>query len=299
MAGSDMEKQRSRERTDMSRSNNVLPGGVSVNIQHGRRTPRVIKAFTSDRALWIGSPVFILLVWEAVTRFGLVPPLVLLAPTAILRTLFGLITSGELLPHIGFSLFRSLLGFIVGSTLGILLGLMMGWSRFVNNVLDIPFNIFRAIPKAALIPVFIVWFGIGEFPKILLLSLTNFVMCVINTTAGVRSVDMTMIKAARSLGAKSKDILWEVVLPAASPMIFAALRVGVVFSLVMLVIVEMTAAEKGLGAFIIESQRLFYIDKMFAGIVTMAVFAFTLDVIVKKIGERALKWHKGIGVDKG
>lgn len=283
----------------MAKLNNLLTVEVLVNKKLRRWASPVIKAFTSGRVVWIGSPIIILLLWEAIARSGLVPPFISPAPSVVFQTLFNLLASGKLLPHIGFSLFRALSGFAIGSILGILLGLMMGWSKFVNNVADIPFNVLRAIPKAALVPVFIVWFGIGEFPKILLIALTSFVMCTINTMAGVRSVDITMVKAARSLGAKDRDILKEVVFPAATPMIFAALRLGIVISLVLLVIVEMTAAEKGLGVFIMETQRLFYTDKMFAGIIALAALGYALDWMVRRAGARALRWHKGIAAAGG
>jgi ABC-type nitrate/sulfonate/bicarbonate transport system permease component len=272
--------------------------GVFVGIFTGRKTRKglspILRVFASDRVLWISSPILILILWEGITRLGSVPSFILPTPSDIFQALFHLITSGELLPHIGYSLFRALSGFVIGSTAGILLGLMMGWSRIINNIADIPFNVFRAVPKAALVPVFIIWFGIGEFPKVLLLALTVFVLCTVNTIAGVRSVDITMIKAARSLGSKDRDILWEVIIPAAMPMIFAALRLGVVSSLIMLVIAEITAADKGLGVFIMDSQRFFYTDRMFAGILTLAVFAYTLDRIVRRVEARVLRWHKGV-----
>lgn len=265
---------------------------ASKKTQKGLRS--ILRIFASDRVLWIGSPILILILWEGITRLGSVPSFILPAPSDIFRAIFNLLISGELLPHIGYSLFRALSGFVVGSITGVLLGLMMGWSRIVNNIADIPFNVFRAVPKAALVPVFIIWFGIGEFPKILLLALTVFVLCTVNTIAGVRSVDITMIKAARSLGAKDRDILKEIIIPAAMPMIFAALRLGVVSSLIMLVIAEITAADKGLGVFIMDSQRFFYTDRMFAGILTLAAFAYTLDRVVRRVEARVLRWHKGV-----
>lgn len=273
---------------------------LSIDNQNSRRPGFSFSAvFTKDRILWIGSPILILLIWEAIARSGLVTPIVLPAPSIIFETLFKLLVSGELLPHIGISLFRALTGFAVGSILGILLGLLMGWSKWINDAADIPFNILRAIPTAALVPVTIVWFGIGEFPKILLTTLPSFTMCTINTLAGVRGVDNIMIKAARSLGARDRDILKEVIIPAAMPMIFAALRLGVAVSLVVLVVIEMTAAETGLGTFIIECQRLFYTAKMFAGIITLAVLGYLLDRIVRLVEARILHWHKSKGVTAG
>lgn len=268
---------------------------VSAQYSKPRRQGSLnIKILKNGRVLWIGSPILVLILWEIIARSGLVQPIILPAPSVIFQTLFGMLASGELWPHIYMSVFRALLGFVAGSILGVALGLMMGWSKFAERVADIPFNVLRSIPKAALMPVFIVWFGIGEFPKILLIALSAFVLCTINTMAGVHSVDVTLVKAARSLGAKDRDVLREVVIPAATPLIFAALRYGAVVSLVLLVIVEMTAAEKGLGVFIMETQRFFYTEQMFAGIMTLAALAYALDLIVRSVGNRVLRWHQGM-----
>jgi sulfonate transport system permease protein len=267
---------------------------VSANTGGRKLTSPVPKVITISRVLRLGSTIFILLLWEAFARAGLVESYILPAPSVVFQTLFSLLISGELLPHIYMSLFRALTGFFIGSILGILLGLVMGWSRFVENVSDIPFQVLRAIPKPALVPLFIVWFGLGEFPKILLISLTSFIQCTINTMAGVRSVDITMIKAARVLGAQDWQILKEIVIPVASPMIFAALRLGVVVSLVLLIIVEITGAREGLGYFIRNTQELFLIDQMFAGIITIAIFGYTMDWTIRKIQDRVLLWHRGI-----
>lgn len=260
---------------------------------------RLKEMLTGRRLLRVGSPILILILWEGVVRSGSVASFVLPAPSVVFQTLLRLLVSGELLPHIYMSLFRALSGFILGSVLGILLGLMMGWSKFVEDVADVPFQVLRAVPKTALVPLFIVWFGIGEFPKVLLILLTPFVMCTINTMVGVRSVDITMVRAARSLGAHDRQILREVVIPSASPMIFAALRLSAVVSLVLLLIAEMVAAEKGLGVYIMETQRLFYIDKTFAGIVTITIFGYSVDWIIRKIETRALQWRKSAIVAGG
>lgn len=269
-----------------------------LNLSTSREVRKVgspaLKALTIDTVLWMGSPILVLLLWEVAARSGLLSPLVLPAPSIILQTLFNLLANGTLLPHIYMSLFRAFTGFVAGSVVGILLGLMMGWSRFVRNIADIPFNVFRAIPLATLVPVSIIWFGIGEFPKVLLVAIPAFWLCTINTMAGARSVDIIMVKAARSLGARDTDILREVVFPASTPMIAAGLRLGAVSSFLSLMLVEMIVAKNGLGAFILESQRLFYIPEMFAGIATIAALAYAVDLAVRKVEARALRWHKGV-----
>lgn len=249
--------------------------------------------FANRKARKIASPIVIVALWEIVSRSGLVAPYILPAPTIVLHTLIGLLVSGELLPHIAISLMRSLTGFAIGSTLGILLGITIGWSRFAEDIADVPIQVLRSTPKSALIPLIIVWLGLGELSKIFIVSLPSFFLTLINTIAGVKGVDILLIKAARSLGAKDRHILREVIVPAAAPMIFAGLRLGVVISLVLLMMAEMVAANRGLGYFIQDAQRLFLTDRMFAGIVVIGLLGFISDRIVLRIEGKLLAWHKG------
>ncbi len=239
------------------------------------------------------SPVVIVLIWEASSRLGWVVPYMLPPPTEILQTFIALLSSGTLMPHILSSLMRSLSGFVIGSALGIVTGMMIGWSRLFEDIADIPLQALRAVPKSALVPLIIIWLGLGEISKIFIVALPGFFMCLINTTSGVKGVDTLMIKAALSLGANNRQILREIVLPSALPMIFAGLRLGIVVSLVLLVIAEMVAADRGLGFFILESQRLWLVKEMFAGIITMSIIGFGLDRIMLIMESRMLKWHKG------
>jgi len=254
---------------------------------------------TDRKARKIVSPIAIIALWELVSRSGLVASYLLPAPTVVLRTLTSLLVSGELLPHIAISLMRSLAGFAIGSTLGILLGIAIGWSRFVEDVTDVPIQVLRSTPKSALIPLIIVWLGLGEPSKIFIVSLPSLFLTLINTIAGVKSVDILLIKAARSLGAKDRHILWGVIVPAAAPMIFAGLRLGVVVSLVLLMMAEMVAADRGLGFFIQDAQRLFLTDRMFAGIVVIALLGFVFDRIVLRVEGTLLVWHKGKTIAAG
>jgi len=253
---------------------------------------RFLKSERSLKVIRFASPFVLLIIWEMITRLGSVPDFILPAPSAIFRALFELVFGGVLLPHIGISVFRAVCGFLLGSTLGITVGLLMSWSRLANSILDIPFNLLRTVPEAAIIPVFIVWFGYGELPKVLLVSITSFIYCVINTMTGFKSIDPDLIKAARSLGAKNRDIFKEVTLPSVAPMIFAALRLGIVVSFILLVIVEMLGAQKGLGYYMMMTQRLFYTDKMFAALITVTMLAFTFDILIRRIEAHVLRWRQ-------
>lgn len=239
------------------------------------------------------SPIGIILLWEIISRSGYVAPYILPAPSTIGYTLLHLLINGEILRHIYISLFRSIIGFALGSILGIMLGIGIGWSKLVEDIFDVPVQVLRAVPKSALIPLIIIWLGLGEASKIFIVTLPSFFMTLINTIAGVKGVDILMVKAARSLGAKDRQILIEVVIPAASPMIFAALRLGIVVSLVLLVIAEMIAADRGLGYFILEEQRFWLTDRMFAGIVVISLIGFAFDRTVLLAERKVMLWHKG------
>ena len=240
-----------------------------------------------------GSLAAIVVFWELVVRAGLVPPYLLPAPSAVLLALYDLTVTGIILPHAGISLFRSLTGFFIGAACGIAVGALMGWSRTVYDLADAPLQILRAVPLAALVPLGIVWLGLGEGLKLFLVGLPPFFLTLINTMQGVRNVDPTLVKAARNLGAGKGQILVRVLVPAASPMIFAGLRLGVVVSLVMLVIAEMIAAGAGLGHFILESQRLWHTEAMFAGIVLMSALGFAFDRAVLWAERKLLVWNRG------
>ncbi len=245
---------------------------------------------------WIlryGALAAIVVLWELTVQAGLVAPYLLPAPSAILSTLWGLTVDGVILPHAAVSVLRALTGFVIGAALGITLGALMGWSRTLYDLADAPLQIMRAVPLAALLPLVIVWLGLGESSKLFMVALPPFFLTLINTMQGVSNVDPTLVKAARNLGAGRVQILVRVLVPAASPMVFAGLRLGVVVSLLMLVIAEMIAAGAGLGYFILESQRLWYTEEMFAGIVLMSGLGFAFDRAVLLAERKLLRWNRG------
>lgn len=204
-----------------------------------------------------------------------------------------MVYTGEIAHHAGISIMRALAGFTIGSFAGVLLGILIGWSKRVDELADIPLQFMRATPKSALMPLVIVWFGLGEGAKIFMVTTPPFFLALINTISGVKNVDIKMIRAARSLGANDRQILFDVVLPSTLPMIFASFRLGIVICLVLLVMAEMIAASSGLGFFILEQQRFWETDRMFAGIFLMSLIGVFFDRTVLAIEKRVLRWHKG------
>ncbi len=256
-------------------------------------TRLVVPLLRSRKVVRVLSPVVIVLLWEALCRLGFVQPYILPAPSSIVFTLAILLIHGELLPHIFASLVRALSGFLLGSALGIFAGVLIARFRIVEDIADIPIQALRAIPTAALVPLVIVWFGLGEVSKVFIVAVPCFFLTLINTMTGVRNVESILIKAARLLGARERHILFRVVVPSAAPMIFAGLRLSITLSLVLLIIAEMVASDKGLGFYILESQRFWAVEKMFAAIITMSLLGLALDRLLLLVGKRLFIWRKG------
>jgi ABC-type nitrate/sulfonate/bicarbonate transport system permease component len=236
------------------------------------------------------SLVGLLLIWEGASRGGLIPAYYAPPPSLVLVTVFQLAVEGTLWPHLAISLFRAFAGFSIGASLGILLGVLAGSSRLVSDLADVPLQVLRAVPLAALVPMAILWFGVDEGSKVFIVALPPFFLCFINSMQGVRHADASLVRAARSLGANQRQILLRVLVPAASPSIFAGIRLGVVVSMVMLVIAEMIAAGAGLGYYILEAHRLWMTEQMFAGVAVISALGFLFDRAVVWTESRVLRW---------
>lgn len=244
---------------------------------------------------WISTFV-IVVIWEIMSRNHIVDPFFLPAPTTILIMAYKMIASGELLRHIGISLFRALSGYFFAVLIGIGLGISVGWSRISENIFDPLIELVRPIPTLALVPLIILWLGVGDLSKIIIVFKACLFPILLNTIAGVKGVDKKLIHAAKSLGAKNKQILIKVVIPAALPMIFTGIRISTAMCMMAIVGVEMIAAESGLGFLIVDMQRMFATDKMFVGIITLTSLGFFMDKIARWMQKRALKWHPDLAV---
>ncbi|MEE9594923.1 MAG: ABC transporter permease, partial [Candidatus Hydrothermarchaeales archaeon] len=204
-------------------------------------------------------------VWEIIARSSIVHPLLLSPPTAVFQAILRLLATGELLVHTRASLSRALIGFAIGSAIAIPHGISIAWFKRVEEASSPLIDLFRPVPIAALIPVFMLWFGIGNASKIALIAYGCYFPTVLNTMAGVKNVDANLIKVAKLFGATRLQTLTKVVLPAAFPFILTGLRYSLSLSLILLVISEMIAAREGLGYLILDAEYTFKTEVMFAG----------------------------------
>ncbi len=235
------------------------------------------------------------ILWELVVRLGFVMPYLLSPPSAVITTLIGLLVSGDMPTHILYSLYRALGGFALAALIAIPLGIAMGWSKKADDLASPLIELFRPLPVVALIPVAILWLGIGNTSKIALIAFACFFPILLNTISGVRDVDVTLVKVARSMGAGNREVLRRVMFPGALPSILVGLRISLAVSLIVLVVMEMIGSAHGVGYFIYTSKLTFRTEEMYAGILAIGLIGYTLNEIMMIITRRLLVWRPEIG----
>jgi taurine transport system permease protein len=224
----------------------------------------------------------------------MVPPLFLPSPIDIAIAFHQLVKIGyreiSLLQHILLSLMRVSAAFVLAVTIGISLGLLMAMNRFIEAIFDPLIELYRPVPPIALIPLFIIWIGIGEMSKIGIIFISIFAVIVINTISGVRGISQTKIWAAQSLGAAKRKLFWYITLPGALPDILTGMRVGIGFGWTTLVASEMIAAASGIGWMALNARRFLRTDIIICGVIIMGVIGLLLDRLLRLIESRLAPW---------
>lgn len=202
--------------------------------------------------------------------------------------------SGELLSDAVASLYRVLLGFLIGCALALPLGMLMGASDRIYRLVNPTVQMLRPIPPIAYIPVAILWFGLGNPPAVFLITIGAFFPVLMNTIAGVRNVDGIYVRAARNLGAGPFTLFWRVMLPAATPYILTGARIGIGTAFIVVIVAEMIAVNSGLGFRILEAREYFWSDKIIAGMLTIGLLGLAIDTGMSQLNARLLRWHRGL-----
>lgn len=244
------------------------------------------------RLLRIISPIVFLLIWEGVVRLGQVNEILVPAPASVLRTMIDLTLDGRLPWAIAVSLNRVLQGFIYGSLLGIALGLLVGWFRAVEDAVDPLVAAIYPIPKSALFPLFILWFGLGDTSKIITIMIGVLFLVLINTVTGVKAIDPVLIKAARDLGANQRQIFAKVVIPGALANIFTGLRLGAGMALILVFITEIEATRAGLGFLLWESYQLLLVKQVFSCTIAFGVLGILSTWILQWLERLLCPWRR-------
>jgi NitT/TauT family transport system permease protein len=202
--------------------------------------------------------------------------------------------SGELIVDSMGSLYRVIVGFLIGTGLALPLGLAMGASRAVYSWFNPLVQVLRPIPPIAYIPLSILWFGLGNPPALFLIALGAFFPVLMNTIAGVRQVDGIYLRAARNLGASGTTMFLRVILPAAVPYILTGVRVGIGTAFIVVIVAEMIAVNNGLGYRILEGREYFWSAKIMAGMITIGLLGLAIDVGMNRLNNHLLRWHRGL-----
>ena len=241
---------------------------------------------------WVSivSILCLLAIWELICQSGVVSSLFLPAPTAIISALLQMIADGEIGVSLAASLYRILAGFFIGSLIGLAVGLVTGTSALMDKIGTPIVNAIYPIPKIALLPLFILWLGIGELSKVTIIALGVFFPVAMNTYSGVKNVDTLLLKVAASFNASWWMTMKSVVLPNALPMIFAGLRLAAGTSLLLLVAAEMIAAQVGIGALILHYGDLMITDRLMAGVIVLSLLGLVFNLMLQFLERKAIPW---------
>jgi len=237
------------------------------------------------------TPLVVLLLWQAGSSLGYIPSRTVASPLAVLAALRELMASGALPHHLGVSLLRVVAGLSIAIVLGTVLALSAGLSKLGDDLIDAPIQMARTLPFLALVPLFILWFGIGETPKIALVALGSMFPIYLNLYAGIRGTDPKLIEAASTLGLSRAALIRHVVLPAALPNALTGLRYAIGISWLSLVVGEQINADAGIGYLMMDARDFMRTDIIMVGLLVYAMLGLLSDQGVRALERHALAWR--------
>ncbi|MEM5419857.1 MULTISPECIES: aliphatic sulfonate ABC transporter permease SsuC [Paraburkholderia] len=262
----------------------TTPGGAL------RAARRFVRGSRRRLAPWL-VPLAVLVIWEIAARSGALSTRVLPEPLAVVRAAWSLIESGEMWADVRVSTWRALSGFAIGGGIGLVLGLATGLFKPAETALDSTVQMVRNIPALAMIPLVILWFGIGEEAKVFLVALGVFFPVYVNTFHGIRSVDANLVEMARSYGLKGFALYREVILPGALPSILVGVRFALGLMWVTLIVAETISAQSGIGYMTMNAREFLQTDVVVVGILLYAALGKLADWLAKSLERVALRWH--------
>lgn len=236
-------------------------------------------------------PLAIVVIWQLAASLHLVSATMLPAPAKIMEQALRLLANGELFQHLGISFYRAGLGFALGSATGLVLGLSTGLGKLAERTLDPSLQMLRTIPLLSLVPLFILWFGVGEFSKILMISLGAFFPVYVNTFLGIRNVDMKLIEVTGIYQYTRWQLLSKVIIPSALPNILLGVRLSLGTAWLVLVVAEMMGASAGVGYMIQDARAYSQTDIVFVGISIFAIVGKLSDSAIRLLEKRWLRWR--------
>ncbi|HBC41820.1 MAG TPA: aliphatic sulfonate ABC transporter permease SsuC [Pseudanabaena sp.] len=272
----------------MEQSFSTSPQSVPKSLSQNLRNPlyKVWRSFLP----WL-VPVVAIVLWQLLSQAGVISDKILPAPLDVLKVGIKLAQSGELLKHITISGTRALIGFAIGGGIGFLLGLINGSFIIAETLLDTSLQMLRNIPHLALIPLVILWFGIGEEAKIFLVVIGVMFPIYLNTYHGIRTVDSGLIEMGKVYGLNSLKIFWEIVLPSALPSILVGVRFSLGIMWLTLIVSETIASDSGIGYLAMNAREFLQTDVVVFAILLYALLGKLADAVARFLESSLLQWH--------
>lgn len=268
-----------------------------MSESHNKTGPQPVPfrggGFAPTRRRWVGLAVFAILISlvEIGTQTGFISPLTLPKPSDVLATFKDLYVSGQLWLHLVPSLTRLVVGAFIGVVVGTWIGVMIGLFSYVRaGLIPLVAAIFP-IPKIALLPLFVIWFGIDEASKYALIAFGTFTPTVVATYGAVDNVDRSLIRMGQSFGLSWLSIVRKIILPGAMAGILSGLRISMAIAIILLVAAEMLGAEHGIGAYILEAGSLYDLERLFAGVVMLSVLGVIVSTLIGMLERKLLGWR--------
>ena len=239
----------------------------------------------------LASPFVLLALWQIGSAIGLIPQDVLPAPSLIAEAGVELLRTGQLADALAVSGVRVVEGLLLGGVVGISLGIAVGLPKWFEVTVDPPMQMIRALPHLGLIPLFIVWFGIGELPKVLLVALGVSFPLYLNTFSAIRQVDPKLLETAQVLGFSFWQKLRTIIVPSAAPQVLVGLRQSLAIAWLTLIVAEQINADKGIGFLIMNARDFLRIDIIIFGLIIYALLGIGTDALVRALENRAARYR--------
>lgn len=262
----------------------------------GKKATKVGLELKKVRGLMLGLiiPFILLVVWEAAGRFNLLDAYVFPAPTTIVQKIVELAQEGTLWGHIGITFFRVFVGFLAGTIAAVIIGSVVGYFKWFEQLMDPLIQAFRSIPSLAWVPLFILWMGIGESSKVMLIAVGVFFPIYLNIVSGIQSVDRKLIEVGKIYHFTPIQIVRRIILPASLPSFLVGLRSGIGLGWMFVVASELMGASQGLGYLLVLGQNTYSPELIIASIILFALLGKATDFFLKTLEVRALKWQDNL-----
>jgi ABC-type nitrate/sulfonate/bicarbonate transport system permease component len=273
--------------------------GKTIHRPAAPREPKIKprRLRMSMNSYWLTGAVLLVAVvlWQAISMAGVFPPFALPSPVAVWQSFVDIVHNGyggqSLISDILISCFRIVIGFVGAIAIGVPIGLLMSRNKIIFDIIDPLLQFVRPVPPLAYIPLLVVWFGIGELPKAILILVGTIPVIIIGTMSGVKSTPPLRIAVARTLGATNAQIFRKIVLPSALPEIFTAMRVGIGVAWTCLVAAELIAASSGLGWLVQFAGQALQVAVVIVGIVIIGVIGYAMELVIRKLENWIVPWR--------